>query len=183
MKTKSETRRNFLKLRRDISPEIREKKSRRICEKLEKFLREKKFEKILFFAPSEFEPNIFPVLEKFLRAKKTVALPFCKSRSKFIAKKISEISEISKRNFSFFEPHENCAEISKNEIDAVLMPAVAIDEFKNRVGMGGGAYDRFLENFAGAKIAVVFDFQISKIEFQFCESHDVRCDAVIFDEN
>ena len=43
----------------------------------------------------------------------------------------------------------------------MIMPGVAFDNANNRVGYGGGFYDRFLEKHPGIlRVAVAFDFQV-----------------------
>jgi 5-formyltetrahydrofolate cyclo-ligase len=51
--------------------------------------------------------------------------------------------------------------VSREEIDAVLIPAVAFDRRGYRVGYGGGYYDRFLPQVPrAARIGAVFACQI-----------------------
>ena len=40
-------------------------------------------------------------------------------------------------------------------IDLIIVPALAIDKSGNRLGQGGGSYDRALENFSGFSIALI----------------------------
>jgi 5-formyltetrahydrofolate cyclo-ligase len=48
------------------------------------------------------------------------------------------------------------------ELDAIVVPALAIDARGHRIGYGGGYYDRALPQFApqAAVVAVAFDFQL-----------------------
>jgi 5-formyltetrahydrofolate cyclo-ligase len=47
--------------------------------------------------------------------------------------------------YGILEPKLNCSQICPlPELDYVLMPLVAFDKFGNRLGMGGGFYDRTL---------------------------------------
>ncbi len=62
----------------------------------------------------------------------------------------------------------------------VIMPGVAFDENKNRIGYGGGFYDRYLEKHPNCiKIAIAYEFQIiPEIEY---EPFDIKPDIIITD--
>ncbi|MCH8553846.1 MAG: 5-formyltetrahydrofolate cyclo-ligase, partial [Schleiferiaceae bacterium] len=66
-------------------------------------------------------------------------------------------------------------------IDTFIIPGLAFDIQKNRLGYGAGYFDRFLKNYSTAqKIAVALPFQIMK---QLpAESHDVPMDLIIVPE-
>ena len=61
------------------------------------------------------------------------------------------------------EPRDKSAHrVSPSLIDCVVVPGVVFDRKGHRVGLGGGYYDRFLQQFAGGltSVAVAFDFQV-----------------------
>ncbi len=67
------------------------------------------------------------------------------------------------------------------KLDAVIMPMVAIDRCGNRIGMGGGFYDRTFEfrkseNCKPTLIAFAYDFQL--IEEQVPQAWDVPTDFI-----
>ena len=63
------------------------------------------------------------------------------------------------------------------------MPGLAFDKEHNRIGYGGGFYDRYLERYADTdfiKVALAYDFQIfDKLKV---EEHDQKIDAVITED-
>lgn len=85
--------------------------------------------------------------------------------------------------FNIPEPDPNSAQVLSDprKLDVVIMPMVAIDALGNRIGMGGGFYDR---TFAFKKIqsckpnliAFAYDFQL--IEEQTPQSWDVPADSI-----
>ena len=62
-------------------------------------------------------------------------------------------------------------------IDLIILPALAIDKYGNRLGQGGGSYDRTLESFEGISIAIVNESEF--IESIPTEDHDIPVNAVL----
>jgi 5-formyltetrahydrofolate cyclo-ligase len=66
------------------------------------------------------------------------------------------------------------------ELDAIVVPALALDESGRRLGYGRGFYDRALGQFPSAKkIGVAYDFQLL-VEVPVLET-DVAVDVVVTD--
>lgn len=62
-------------------------------------------------------------------------------------------------------------------IEMIVVPAIAYDRRGNRVGRGKGFYDRLLADTKATKVGVAYDFQlVDDIE---TEPHDVKVDVVI----
>ncbi|XCP83696.1 5-formyltetrahydrofolate cyclo-ligase [Roseburia hominis] len=63
----------------------------------------------------------------------------------------------------------------------MIMPGVAFDENRNRIGYGGGYYDRYLEQYPSIhKIAAAFECQI--VKKVPAEETDLRPDYIITEE-
>ncbi len=50
--------------------------------------------------------------------------------------------------------------VAMDEIGLIAVPGVAFDLRGNRLGRGGGYYDRLLEGFCGDAVGIAFDFQL-----------------------
>lgn len=74
-------------------------------------------------------------------------------------------------------PEPLVAEEAHDPKALVLMPGLAFDPKGNRMGYGGGFYDRFLHAEPHPTIALCFDFQM--YEALECEAHDIPVDAVL----
>lgn len=82
--------------------------------------------------------------------------------------------------FGILEPRKGSAGIfNSEEIDLVIVPGVAFDLRRNRIGYGAGFYDRFFESVSPkcAKIGIAFEFQI--YDEVPVEEHDIPLDLVI----
>ncbi len=54
-------------------------------------------------------------------------------------------AQLRQNHFGLFEPiPSQCQEVSKEEVDIVLVPALGFDKTGHRLGFGKGYYDRFL---------------------------------------
>ena len=78
------------------------------------------------------------------------------------------------------------ASVDSSCLELIIVPAVALDASRNRLGRGKGFYDRLLGSTDCPTIGVVCDFQM--VEVVPVEAHDrpldcvVTSDTVIFDE-
>lgn len=121
-------------------------------------------EVILFYYPLRGEVDVREIIRKAFSNKK-VCLPVTDFANKNL--RIFQInnleSSLVKGTFGIKEPNkEKAKELDIREIDTVIVPGLAFDRQKNRLGRGGGFYDRLLEKLPNStnKVGVAFDFQI-----------------------
>jgi 5-formyltetrahydrofolate cyclo-ligase len=68
------------------------------------------------------------------------------------------------------------------EYICVIMPGAVFDKSGNRIGYGGGYYDKFLkriETYSVYKVGIGFDCQVTEMEEFPREEHDVTLDMLI----
>ncbi len=135
-------------------------KSQKICALLKSSEVFQKAKTILFFSSIQNEPNLLPLAERFF-SKKRIFFPKITDaiRGTMKAVEVSHFSELESSDFGILAPRGDDF-FSPRQLDLILVPALAVDLSGNRIGFGGGFYDRFLSETIGVKIAVVFDFQI-----------------------
>lgn len=66
--------------------------------------------------------------------------------------------KLKKTALGFFEPSQPV--IPNSQIELLIIPALAVDELGNRLGRGGGYFDRFLEDATALVAAVVYEVEI-----------------------
>lgn len=85
-------------------------------------------------------------------------------------------SRLELGSFHIEEPVGNDL-IDPEEIELMIIPAVAYDRCGNRLGRGKGFYDRMLGSARATKIGVGYEFQL--IDAIPVEPHDIPVDMVI----
>ena len=70
---------------------------------------------------------------------------------------------------------ENLMDYKK--IDLIIVPGVAFDRKKNRLGRGKGYYDHFLKNKSIPTIGICFDFQL--LDNVPVDENDVKMDMIV----
>lgn len=76
---------------------------------------------------------------------------------------------------------EPIGKIYEQEPDIVVLPLLAVDTHGNRLGYGGGYYDRYLkENKSARRIAYGYDFQV--LEDVPHTANDERVDCIVTDK-
>ena len=134
------------------------------------------------FLSDDSEPDLRPFLRKALRAGKRVLLPrFDTEKGIYRMVEIHNLdTDLVIGKYQLQEPHPDlpAAELKWcDEKITYLVPAVAFDASGNRLGRGGGYYDRLLQLSKGDKIGVIY--QIRFFDRIPTAPHDRRMNFVI----
>lgn len=136
---KSELRQELLKKRCSISPEIWQTKSKEICHNLELFNLFIKAKTICSYFSFRGEPDLSILSNNNLTKK--WAFPRCENKD-LIWHSWTSKDELKKGKYGIKEPCFQLPQITFQEIDLILVPALACDDSGYRLGYGGGYYDR-----------------------------------------
>lgn len=125
---------------------------------------------------SEIDTEI--IIKDALNKGKTVCVPKVKGKDMLLIK-INSLNNLIRSNYGILEPSENESNMNIKDLDLIIMPGVAFDKFKNRIGYGGGYYDRLLcsSNVNINKVVLAYDFQV--LEHISTEEHDIKVDKII----
>lgn len=131
---------------------------------------------IMAFYSHKNEPLMMEFIRECIDMGKSIALPCVTGEGEMIAAKYCRDSEMKNNVYGIPEP-AFAGEISCERPDVIIVPGIAFDINLNRIGFGGGYYDRYLAATDAYKIGVCFDFQIvGKID---TDSHDVPMDIIV----
>ena len=175
---KDKIRKEILAKRNILSDKYINKKSDLIIKNLTSYI--ENVQNIMIFMDMKTEVKITKLLE--LHPKKNFFISKI-TNSKNREMKINKYNknELILHKFGYYESSSN--DFYDEEIlDVVIVPALAFDSKKNRIGFGGGYYDTFLEKVRKKNnkvlfIGVCYDFQI--IDSVPTEKHDVTLDFVV----
>ncbi|NMA69105.1 MAG: 5-formyltetrahydrofolate cyclo-ligase [Desulfitobacterium sp.] len=142
--------------RRKMSQEIR-----RVVSQLEEF---KNASTIMVFLDFGGEVETTDLAQQILDQGKRLITPRCAPKRVLIPALIKDLEkDLEPGMWGIREPKkEGLIEVDPQEIDCIIMPGVAFDLDGNRLGYGGGFYDRFLERVRPEtpRIAIAFHCQI-----------------------
>jgi len=118
------------------------------------------------------------IIKHLLAHGKVVCIPKIDWDNKFfIPTRIFSISDID-LNRKIPEP-KNVDAIPCELIDLSITPGVAFNIYGERIGMGGGFYDKFFSSFSNIfKVSLAFDFQVLEYKFPV-DKHDSKIDLII----
>ncbi|MBE7001567.1 MAG: 5-formyltetrahydrofolate cyclo-ligase [Ruminococcaceae bacterium] len=129
------------------------------------------------YLPYNQEVRTVPILQQALRDGKRVAVPkIYGDTMKFLY--LDDLSKVEKNAMGIPEPVAD-EPVAEDKTALVLMPGVAFTKNGDRIGYGGGFYDRFLaDEPAHPTLALCYDFQI--VESLPTEEFDIPVDTVLW---
>jgi 5-formyltetrahydrofolate cyclo-ligase len=136
--------------------------------------------RIAAFTPTPSEPPISAGLDRLVSDGVTVIVPVSSANGLLEWVELVPGSIFATEPDSMRMPVPTVGErVPAGKLDAVLVPAAAVDRDGNRLGWGKGFYDRFLETVEGSPlvIAVVFDSDV--VQSVPTESHDSPVGAIL----
>ncbi|WP_439740978.1 5-formyltetrahydrofolate cyclo-ligase [Bacillus pseudomycoides] len=127
----------------------------------------------------EHEVNTYVIIEQAWREGKKVVVPKCNRETRtMIFRQITNFDQLETVYMSLREPIPALTvETEANEIDLLFVPGVAYTRRGERIGYGGGYYDRYLLQYEGKTLSLAFDFQI--VSYIPTESFDQNVQKII----
>lgn len=175
---KSQIRKLMIKKRLDLSKDEYLAKSNLIIYKLKQHPNFINAKTIGIYVSYKNEVETINLIKEIVESKK-ICVPKVNGQSMDFCL-IRSLDELKSGNYGILEPVSNKI-IEKNNIDLLIVPMVAYDNMHNRLGYGGGYYDRYLQGYLGNVIGLAFSFQ--KIEALPFEDFDLPIPVIIDEIN
>lgn len=172
-RAKQRMRELLIQKRRMLSAEERTAQSELILSQLEKMTVFREAKTVLLYYPKNNEVDVLPLFKRYKRDK-VLLLPVT-HRNGMTANPYEGNDKMHRGKVGIPEPTTPPFE---GNIDVIIVPAVAFDKEGNRLGRGGGYYDRFLKKQSHATfIGVGYDFQL--VDEVPVRKHDEKMHRII----
>jgi 5-formyltetrahydrofolate cyclo-ligase len=188
---KNQLRKRIIAERSALPEDVRVEKSEHICQraiehiKVQFMLESHKNDVVYAYIPFRAELNVLPIVEWCWKNQVRVAAPRVWSEQKELQfHYISSYEDLQPQQpWGILEPSADAPHVdAAAHTGCILIPGVAFDLNKARLGYGGGFYDKFLHRMLERggrfyKLALAYDLQL--VDEVPCEAHDLAVDRII----
>ncbi|WP_203638759.1 5-formyltetrahydrofolate cyclo-ligase [Levilactobacillus wangkuiensis] len=126
----------------------------------------------------DFELATQPIIDGARAAGKTIAVPVTLPHRQMAFHVVDDQTTFATSSFGLQEP-VNGAIIEPDEFDLIIVPGLRFATTGERLGFGGGYYDRYLPRTNGFKVALALPAQQAQQPTWPVEDFDVLLDAVL----
>ena len=173
--SKSKLRKKIFKIRQKIT----ERNVQIDFNQIIKILKKEKIDKKIIggYYPVNFEVDDLTLLKRLEKNKYTICLPVIKDNFQMDFYKWSFSDPLKINKYGIPEPETKSIAYP----DILLIPLLAFDKNLNRLGYGGGYYDRLIEKFEKTKkiIKIGLAFSIQKIDKVPINEYDKKLDYIV----
>lgn len=165
---KAEIRKTVLARRDALTPSVRTDLSQRISARLLALERFRAARTVLAYLSFGSEFDTRALVDDVLAQGKTLLLPRVdRATRRLVLHRVTNVThDVAPGTWGILEPRTTCAEAKLSDADWVLVPGVAFTANCERLGYGGGFYDRLISGNESARtaqptlVAAAFDPQI-----------------------
>jgi 5-formyltetrahydrofolate cyclo-ligase len=177
---KRSLRKKMIEWRSSLSAEEARSKSELIAAAVRAFSEYKDARTILFYVsakPNEVDTHSL-LREALSKGVRTLVPVTDFDRNELIMSELKDMGELATARFGLLEPHpDSVRPVAAGEADVIIVPGVAFDTGRRRLGFGGGYYDRLLADAGAVSIALGYEGQI--VERVPTGSRDMLVDVIV----
>jgi 5-formyltetrahydrofolate cyclo-ligase len=138
---KRELRRGSLRVRADLGADERDRASEIIAEKVIHAAFFQRSRRIGCYLSLPAEVDTWSIISRAWRMKKRIFAPVTRRNRMLEFRELTPETDLVRDDFGLLMPAAG-AQIPARKLDLVLTPMVSFDKNRQRIGMGGGYYDR-----------------------------------------
>jgi len=176
---KDKLRKELIKIKNNLSKSEVLKKSNLIKKRLFEMNEYKQASKVLFYISYDNEVHTHDMIKETMSNRKKIVVPVTdKEKKKLILSELKNWNDLTHGSYNILEPRrERIIEVTLDSIDLIIVPGIGFDKHGNRVGHGGGYYDKLLESATVPSIGLAFHLQLlDKINL---EEHDISVHKIV----
>ncbi len=152
-------------------------KSKLICDRLVSLDEYKNSDSLFLYSSVNNEVSTVCIFEEAITDNKSILMPrvYDKYMEFF---RVDSLQDMAKGYMGIPEPTGNVRCFGKNNL--LILPGLAFDKNFNRLGYGGGYYDRYLAAHEGqnfVKVGICYDFQL--VEAIETDLYDRKVDIIV----
>jgi 5-formyltetrahydrofolate cyclo-ligase len=142
-------------IRQSLGDETRRSVSQSICAQIENWTVFQRAETILTYMPMRGEVDLRPLLER-QPVRRWVLPRIIPAEGHRMVFQPYDLANLVVHAFGMAEPASTLPLVPPAEIQLTLVPGLAFDRQGWRLGYGGGYFDRFLKDYTGISLGVIF---------------------------
>ena len=132
---------------------------------------------VFCFVSTGREIDTHPILEAALEAGKTLCVPRCLGGGIMELRSIQSLDVLTPGAYGIPEPPEDAPLVSTDAVDFAVLPCLTCNHLGQRLGRGGGYYDRLLPQLHCPTVLICRE-QLMSPEVPV-EEHDMRCTMLV----
>ncbi len=182
-------RKRMRNLRKNLSKEVQKQATKSLYINISQVATITKNTRIGGYLSNDGEPDLSHVFKEMWSKNAKPHLPIIHpfTRTHLLFQEYEKNSPMKANRYGIFEPELNCSHICPvAELDFILTPLVAFDSQGNRLGMGGGYYDRTLaqipDNAVKKPVLIGIAHQCQEVDALPIASWDVPLDYIVTPE-
>lgn len=183
--SKNELRKNVIAGRNALSSEERREKSAAITRQVLELDDYRKAATVMAYIDFRNEVQTAAIIKSALQGGKRVVVPITDIPNKrLITSQIIDFpGDLAPGAWNIMEPKPECVRpVAPQEIDIILVPGVAFDTAGNRLGYGGGFYDRFLLQTKAETVYVSLAYEIQIRPNVYPHEHDIPMHILVTED-
>ena len=149
---KQQLRRTMRALEAGLSTRYKEESSRAIAGHLLAMPEYQEAGTVFCFVGTDREINTYPILEDVLAAGKRLCVPLCIGKGIMELRQVTDLRQLVPGSYGILEPSADSPLVSVDEVDFAVLPCLTCNRLGQRLGRGGGYYDRFLSHYRGGTV-------------------------------
>lgn len=164
-----------------LSPTQQQFAAQQIISPAQQIIEQYQAQNLAFYLPFDGEISPLPLIETLRQQGKTIFLPVLHpfSPHQLLFLRFDSEADLVRNRFGILEPKLDVRKVLPiNQLEMIFVPLVACDKQGNRLGMGGGFYDRTLSQ-SPHLISVGLAHRCQQIEQLPLESWDMPLNHLI----